>query len=234
MVSIVKKEQSVDGWSQADRAFSMIRLQILSGQLAPGAKLKIQDLAESLEVSPGAVREALSRLVPEHLVVAKAQRGFSVALISISDLQDLTELRCVIEESALRRSIAKGDSAWDSRLLDLREKISSSSALASGNEARITEEWEELHPRLHRELVGTCASPRLLSLHEQLYLQAERYIARVVFVDVNRDILKEHVQLLDLALERRVEGLVEAMNFHIRRTADAVIEYARDNPDFAP
>ena len=89
--------------SQTSLAYEVIRSDILNGRHLPEKKLKIQELALELDVSPGAVREALSRLVPEQLVVSRDQRGFVVAPLSIADLIDLTDLRCEIEAVALRR-----------------------------------------------------------------------------------------------------------------------------------
>src|SRR3546814_9460702 len=70
----------------------------------PNKKLKVHELALSLGISPGAVREALFRLVSEHLVETRDQRGFAVTPVSITDLQELTDLRCDIESIACRRS----------------------------------------------------------------------------------------------------------------------------------
>ncbi|MDI1364291.1 MAG: GntR family transcriptional regulator, partial [bacterium] len=95
--------------SQTRLAYEAIRADILTGKHAPDRKLKIQDLAADLKVSPGAVREALSRLVPEQLVVSLDQRGFVVAPLSVADLEDLTDLRCEVEAIALRRSVERGD-----------------------------------------------------------------------------------------------------------------------------
>src|SRR3546814_9410187 len=62
----------------------------------PNKKLKVHELALSLGISPGAVREALFRLVSEHLVETRDQRGFAVTPVSITDLQELTDPSCDI------------------------------------------------------------------------------------------------------------------------------------------
>ena len=61
--------------NQTSKVYEAIRSDILSGRLVPEKKLKVQELAVELDVSPGAVREALSRLVPEQLVVSRDQRS---------------------------------------------------------------------------------------------------------------------------------------------------------------
>lgn len=78
---------------------------MLDGAHAPGSKLPIDQVAERFGVSLGAVREALSRLTSDRLVIAEPQRGFSVAPVSAADLIDLTTVRIDIETRCLRRSI---------------------------------------------------------------------------------------------------------------------------------
>src|SRR3546814_18249404 len=66
------------------------------------------DLFEQLKEIYGAsystLREALSSLVAEQLVVAEGQRGFRVASISAADLLDLTDARVLLEREAVRRA----------------------------------------------------------------------------------------------------------------------------------
>ena len=98
-------------------AYQTLRGKILRCEFEPGEKLKITDLAHALQVSPGAIREALNRLVPEQLVVSRDNKGCIVAPLSIDDLEDLTEFRCEIEAIGLRRSVVRGDIAWEGRVL---------------------------------------------------------------------------------------------------------------------
>src|SRR3954468_1853004 len=91
--------------SLTEAVVEALRADILTCRLLPGAKLKIGDLCTRFGVSLGAVREALSHLAAEGLVVAETQRGFQVAPVSAEDLADLTATRIDIEGLALRRSI---------------------------------------------------------------------------------------------------------------------------------
>ena len=78
---------------------------IVRGAYLPEAKLRIAELAEFYGVSPGAVREALSRLVSEGLVEFNEQRGFRAAPVSEADLTDITRTRVLIECEALRAAM---------------------------------------------------------------------------------------------------------------------------------
>ena len=63
-------------------AYEGLRADLLACRVTPGSKLKIQDLCERFSVSLGAIREALSRLTSEGLVISEPQRGFRAAPIS--------------------------------------------------------------------------------------------------------------------------------------------------------
>ena len=60
-------------------AYEALRGDLLACRILPGSRLKIQELCSRLSVSLGAIREALSRLSSESLVIAEPQRGFRVA-----------------------------------------------------------------------------------------------------------------------------------------------------------
>jgi GntR family carbon starvation induced transcriptional regulator len=208
--------------NQTTVAYEAIRADILNGRHVPEKKLKIQELAEELGVSPGAVREALSRLIPESLVVSRDQRGFLVAPLSLADLADLTDIRCEIESLALRRSVALGDINWEAGILAAEHRLRSK-AVAVGDEdpgAR----WRQNHAAFHLALVSACGSRRLLALHGQLYEQSERYRGLLFHLNSDRDVEVEHHRIVEFALNRDADSLVEAMVGHLRVTTALIVE----------
>ena len=212
--------------SQTTAAYTTIRQKILSGRLQPGEKLKITDLAHALQVSPGAIREALNRLVPEQLVVSRDNKGCIVAPLSIDDLEDLTEFRCEIEAIGLRRSVVRGDTAWEGRVLAEAHHLSKTPNRSTIDGSR-TPEWNERHQAFHTALVSACCSKRLLALHAQLYQQSERYRGLAVHLEGDRDAAEEHQQLVDAALHRDADLLVELMLRHLRSTTHLIVRAAQ-------
>lgn len=212
--------------SQTSLAYSRIRRDLLGGRYAPGERLKITDLATALDVSPGAVREALSRLVPEQLVVSRDQKGFVVAPLSIQDLEDLTDLRCEMEAIALRRSVALGDESWEAQVLAAAHRMRRTKRLAD-EQRTLTSEWVERHAAFHAALVSACGNRRLLDVRAQLYQQSERYRGLSVYVDDDRDIDAEHQALVDAALDRNADRLVDLMYAHLRTTTAKIVSASR-------
>ena len=68
--------------SRTIQTYETLKQELLDGAHAPRSKLPIDQVAERFGVSLGAVREALSRLTSDRLVVAEPQRGFTVAPVS--------------------------------------------------------------------------------------------------------------------------------------------------------
>lgn len=215
--------------SQAAHVYEVVRGDILGGRHTPNKKLKIQDLADTLGVSPGAVREALSRLVPEQLVISRDQRGFVVAPLSIADLEDLTELRCEIETVALRRSVERGDIEWEAGLIAAEHRLRATPMRVPNGPGPAVSAWVTAHASFHAALVAAAGSHRLLTLHAQLYEQSERYRGLSGLVEGNRNVEDEHRNIAKLALTRDISGLVDAATAHLRLTTRLIVEAANEH-----
>jgi len=85
-------------------ATELIRNAIIEGRLEPGRRLKEEELARELGISRTPVREALLMLQAEDLVVAAPNRGATVRVHDAGDLEDLYELRALLEGYAARRA----------------------------------------------------------------------------------------------------------------------------------
>src|SRR5438270_5864488 len=95
--------------SLTERIYACLRADILAGRFEPGQRLRPTELAGINGVSLNVVREALNRLAGERLVRASPQQGFAVVTLTAEDLADLTDVRELVEATALRRSIERGD-----------------------------------------------------------------------------------------------------------------------------
>src|SRR5207247_863705 len=85
-------------------ATELIREAIIEGRLEPGRRLKEEELARELGISRTPVREALLMLQAENLVVATPNRGATVRVHDAGDLDDLYQLRALLEGHATRRA----------------------------------------------------------------------------------------------------------------------------------
>ncbi len=205
--------------------YERLRADLLAARLQPGARLKINELCDALSVSLNAVREALSRLTSEGLVVAEPQRGFRVAPISAAELRDLTRVRVQIEGLCLGRAIAVGDVGWEAQLVAAFHGLSRTPEREPGDPARMNEAWSAAHAAYHRALAGACDSPWLLRIRETLYAQSERYRRlSVPLAGFGRDLNREHQDLMQAALARNAERATVLMTQHLELTTQALLE----------
>lgn len=221
MIDLVKPK----GETRAGDVLQRLREDILGCVLQPGDKLRFEALRDRYEVSFSTLREALSRLAAEQLVVAEGQRGFVVAPVSIADLQDLTNARVLLEREVLRQSIANGDDAWEAGILASYHRMDRLQTRL-GDQYYLDPTWSGLHEDFHYALVSACGSPVLLGIRQKLFERAHRYRRMSSqFRTQWRPKDVEHKAIMDAALDRLPEAL-ELIEAHIRETTTNVIEFA--------
>lgn len=202
-----------------DSIYFGLKTDILSGRLTPGKKLVISDLSASHGVSPGAVREALSRLTSEELVIAEPMRGFRVVPSSVSELEDLTRVRILIEQNCLECAIRAGDLKWESEIVSALYQINRTNFRSADNPKAINDAWSDAHHRFHASLVNACDSVWLLKLREQLFAQSRRYQHLSVLIPSDdRDIITEHSDLADAVIARDTEKANKLIAAHFEKT----------------
>ena len=207
----------------SERAASLVERDIIAGDLAPGARLGIVDLAQRYEIGATPLREGLSRLISRGLIVGIGQRGFRVAEVSREDLLDITRMRTVVEIEALRLAMAQGDDAWEagivSALHQMRRHIQ-----RTGNEfSEGAPDFDRLHKGFHTALLAACGSKRLLTAHSDLYDQAYRY-RRIMMrsFDSGTEFVAVHQNLADQVLARDLAGAQAMLASHLYSTLDIV------------
>jgi GntR family carbon starvation induced transcriptional regulator len=195
-----------------------LREAILRGDYAPGEKLRLDRLRESYGVSLSPLREALSRLGAEGLVVAEHQRGYRVAPASLENLEEVTRLRIGLEGMALAEAMRRGDEEWEAGIVAAFHRL-------TRLEARIPKpdrirEWEVRHREFHLSLLSACGMPLLLQFCQTLHDLSDRY--RRVYLakyPLDRDVHGEHETIMRAAIARKERKALEALRQHIERTS---------------
>jgi len=210
--------------TQTDQVHRRLRGEILSGRLIPGGRIRMNEIAEVHEVSMGAVREALSRLAAEHMVVAAAQRGYTVATLSVDELTDLTRTRVAMEQLCLSGAIEDGGVEWEAALLASHHRLQRLSEVEPSDHSRISEDWSRAHSEFHFSLVAGCRSKWLHKLRASLYLQTERYRhLSIPLRTFDRDVTGEHQELCEAALARDATRACELMRRHLQKTTEILL-----------
>ncbi len=201
-----------------------LRQEILSGVLLPGQRLKLDDLRDRYAVSLSPLREAVSRLSSEGLLLNADQRGVRVAPVSAENLAEVIELRADLEPKALHNSILHADDEWEIRISGALLLLDRQERQAAEGHQRV-ERWEQLHRQLHMSLISACRMPLLLQFCSQLNDRGDRY-RRLFLTDrsVEEHVKQEHQQLVELGLTRQAEAARDLLRQHIEQSARYVYE----------
>ena len=207
----------------ASHVYDRLRQDIISVTIAPGEKLHIRSLCDRFDVGLSPMREALSRLSRESLVVQNDHRGFAVAPMSEEDLLDITRARCSLNAVAIRNSIQHGDAAWEESVVLAFHRMSRTPRHLPGHESERSPAWEIAHRNFHSSLIAASGSRRVEAYCEDLFDSAERYrhIGRKAGIKgENRD--KEHRGLMEAFVARDADKAVELITAHFEHTAALV------------
>ncbi|WP_416063903.1 GntR family transcriptional regulator [Rhizobium sp. ZK1] len=198
----------------AESGYRQIRADIIFGRLAPGQKLKLENLKGTYETSVSTLREILNRLTSEGLVVAEGQRGFEVAGVSVADLREIAALRLLLEEHALEQSFEQGDVEWEAQLVSAHYKLARmEKVMASGDTAQ-AEDWKRYDWEFHQALIAACGSRLLMETHSAVFDKYLRY--QMVALSYRGGVAEEeHKQLLEAALQRDSRTAKTILQRHI-------------------
>ncbi len=216
--------------TQSDRVYDSLRNEILSCRMTPGSKIKIPDVCDAFEVSLGAAREALARLVSAALVDNEPQKGYRVKPVSQKELADLTQARIEIEGLCLRDAIRNGGVEWETQIVASFHRLSRIDPRSEADGTLLSDDWAEAHARFHRDLVAACDNEVLQRLRTALYFESERYRNWCLPLerersgrDNGRDVEAEHRAIMEAALDRDEARASALMDAHLRATTDLLM-----------
>jgi DNA-binding GntR family transcriptional regulator len=212
--------------TRAEHVHGALRAEILAGRLAPGARLRLIELAERFSVSQSVVREALTRLAGQEIVVALPQQGFRVASLTLDDLTALTEARMHVEGQVLRLAVQRGDVAWEASVVAAHHQLLGTPARLGTGE--VNEQWLAAHETYHGALLAGCGNDRLLHVAGGLRDAAALYRIWSVPLghDEQRDLPGEHRGILDAVLARDATQAAGRLTRHIERTSSVLLAVA--------
>jgi DNA-binding GntR family transcriptional regulator len=204
----------------AEKAFAMLHDAIIVGELHPGERLPIGDLAEAMHLSQMPIREALRRLDADGLVENIPHRGASVASITIEDLREVYDARLLLELPAIEGAAARFTADHE------RE-----GAVALDRLEQATERGEKTlalnaHTAFHFGLYAASGSRWLPRLISPLWDNAERY--RVAALGGSLGLFeqraREHRDLLAACSAHEPDRAAVLLWNHLVQTANAIFK----------
>lgn len=204
--------------TKQEYVYQTLRGAIMSGELAPGRRLVIDELARRLEVSAIPIREALQSLQAEGLVVSAPHVGATVAQVSEAEVHEVFAIMEGLESVGVREAAA--------RLTD-READELAGIVAEMDVAvdeREYERWAELNGSYHRTIGNVAAMPLLREMTDRVLSRWERlrrHYFQGVLVPRVEQAQREHRELLAALVARDPDGAERVVRLHNRNAQAA-------------
>ena len=205
--------------TKKDIVASQLREAIISGDLAPGSRLPLQDLAKRLKLSLTPIREALPLLEAEGFVTQVPHKGAVVTPLDTDEVLELYTIRSAIEGLAARYGVA----ALSPNAIEQMEALLITMDGVNDN-------WDRYLPvdrKFHSVLYKASGSRRWLSTIETLWKRSLRYMITSSVV-VGADSLREdHLDLLEACRRRDAETAEHVIHAHLGKSQSQLLERLR-------
>ena len=195
--------------------YGLVKEKILSGELAGGAEVKIQALADDMGVSIVPVREALRMLASDGFIDIRPRRSPVVSSIELADVLEINQIRQALEPLALEAAVAN----------HTPETLDACRAIVAEDE-QAEDLWlkVELNRRFHLALLEPAGQPRILRLIEDQYDGISRFAQ---FLVVGSGVFegaphREHQRLLEAVERRDTEAALALMREHLAASTERV------------
>jgi len=208
--------------SSAARIASQLRTEILHADVAPGSKLAQVALAERFGVSRIPVRDALAILAGEGLVQPLSNATAIVTRMSIEELQELYDLRLLIEPRTTEIAVPNVGRA---DILYMRKQMA---VMAAPIDARM---WLAANTEFHAAIYRRANRPRTIELIEQLRRLTDRYVfMHLQEIGAAGHFGSEHEEILAAVERQDAAGTARLTGVHLANAHDNILGYLVDHP----
>jgi DNA-binding GntR family transcriptional regulator len=194
---------------------SSVRKAVLTGVLGPGARLRQEELADVFGTSRIPVREALRALEYEGLVTSEPHRGFTVTALDADDVEEVYDLRILLESHAVRLAVPL---LTDDDLEELEELFAAMQVPGAPDEQLAARE------RFYLRLYSVTGRPRLVGL----IMRLRQEVARVLRWATIQHSSSIHEHFFEAVRVGDVERAVAHLSSHYQRVAVLIRRHIRE------
>lgn len=202
----------------ADKAYKLIKAQILRGTYPPNTPLPEGELQRSLKMGRTPIREALIRLQQEGLVQIVPRRGAFVQTLTLNNARDLYHVRAILEPEAVFLAYPNIEPhELDELEREFRE------LLADEDGPIDLEQLIQLDQKLHRFFLDKCGNPYLAEALERLHDQSQ--LAWAISAQNRSEMVeacKNHMALIESLRKGDVEEAAQMMREHVLKMYQAI------------
>ena len=222
----LRRPSTTKGIGKNATVYDRLRDEILNCRIPPGAQIFEQDLANRFGMSKSPVREALLRLRQQGLVEVKARSGYRVSPMSVTEVNEMYEMRIMYETTCAALAIAHAS----------EEEIGRLDVLRTAPKCNDIADWTALNRRFHMELAGICGNNRLARTATEFIDQFTRF----THVSLSRlrqplrldKLFDEHAAIVAAIRERDRRRAQSILKSHIETSRRRIIDALSDTPIF--
>jgi DNA-binding GntR family transcriptional regulator len=196
--------------------YAELRRRIMAGLYAPGMQLKEETLGTELNVSRTPVRTALHRLVKEGVLEARANRGAFVARWTDRDIDEVIDLRCMLESHGAALAATHASADQIDALAELNARMA---RLCKSYSTKHIAELQELNNGFHQGILLAANSPRLRAAAQPLVDWP--LVVGTFYIFTQEEVMRSISYHDDLVLALRARDPLlarNAMESHLRRS----------------
>jgi len=206
----------------SERVYSAFKRDIIHGFFQPGESLSEKELAHRYRASRTPVREAAVRLQNDRLLRIVPNRGYFVAQITLSVLNDIYEFRVAVECAAAELAATKGGTAEA-----LKELADLAKTRCKPKQRESCAHFIEADTAFHVGIALLARNQMLVRAVSEARSQMERIMLAAVDINYFGELpSREHLAILSAIRERDPERARQLMHQHIMQSKDKVLGVA--------
>ncbi|WP_257215751.1 GntR family transcriptional regulator [Fredinandcohnia onubensis] len=203
-----------------DKIASILRNEIIKGNIKPGQKLLEKELCEQLGVSRTPLREAIRNLEVEGLIESIPNKGSRVRTMTIQDIKNVYELRIELEALATKKSVPYLIKEDLDSLFSIQEMLKTATKKATWGEV------SELNKKFHNILVSKGDNNLLLSTIDQLHkVSVVISVSNFSIPGRSWNVIDEHSKVIEAVKEKDAELASILMRNHLEAARDSLLNY---------
>jgi len=205
--------------SLSDQAYNSIKEAIITCALGPGEQIVQSQLAERYGIGTTPVREALQRLAQEGFVRAVPRFGYVVTPVTFTDVQEIYELRAIVETAAVRLAAVRGTTE------QLRQIAETADFTYKYRDIGSYASFLNLNADFHRSVAGLAGNARLVDQVSRLLDELNRvFHLGLDLRDSAHEMRDEHLALADALTQRDPDRAEAIVRSQIERSQQRVLE----------
>jgi len=208
------------------KVYRILKAEIIEGSLKPGTKLLENNIAKQLGISRTPIREALRELAAEGFVKMNPNQGVVVSNASVEDVQEVLQIRGVLEGLAARLATKMIN---EEEIKEL-EKYQKRMEYYTNKDDVLA--FSEMDTEFHELILNICGNNRLIQIRKNLSDQAHRYQIRSLSVPGRlKYSLKEHQEIVEALKRKNPEQADRLSQKHIENVLTNILAHKDKEED---